>query len=248
MDENEKKKLNIKKIIIKLVISILIIAGIIVGIYFLFKHFGITNLSKEKLQEFISSTGVWGPLVYILISFLQVNFIPIPATVTIVAGCFLFNPWLCFLYSYIGILSGSLVSFFLGRKLGKPFVYWIVGDKEIVENYLIKLKGRENILLFFMFLFPFFPDDILCAIAGITTMRFSVFTLIQIFTRITTIAGNILFLSGYFIPYDQPWGIALLVILSILGIVAFIISMKFSEQIQSKLIHFIDKFSKKKNK
>jgi len=205
MDESEKKKLNIKKIIFKLLISILIIAGIIVGIYFLFKHFGITNLSKEKLQEFISSTGVWGPLVYILISFLQVNFIPIPATVTIVAGCFLFNPWLCFLYSYIGILSGSLVSFFLGRKLGKPFVYWIVGDKEVVENYLMKLKGRENILLFFMFLFPFFPDD-------------------------------------------QPWGIALLVILSILGIVTFIISMKFSEQIQSKLIHFIDKFSKKKNK
>ena len=39
----------------------------------------------------------------------------------------------------------------LGRKIGRPFVNWIVGDKETVDYYLKKLKGKETIILFFMF-------------------------------------------------------------------------------------------------
>lgn len=248
MEEN--KKLNKKQIIYKLIVSSIIIALVIVGLYFLFKKVGITNMSKEKLQEIIASTGVYGPLVFILVSFLQVTFIPIPSTITIVAGSFLFGPYLSFAYSYIGIILGSMFAFFLGRKLGRKFVYWVVGDKDTVEKYLQKLKGKEIIVLFFMFLFPFFPDDALCAIAGITSISYLGFLIMQLITRFTSILGNILFLSGEFIPYDKPWGISVIVILSILGIVAFIICMKYSEAIQNWFMKVIDKiYSKfKKNK
>jgi len=234
-----------KRTIIRISISILVIALIVIGVYFLFKHLGFNNISKEKLRDYISSTGPWAPLVFILISFLQVTFIPIPSSVTILAGSFLFGPGLSFLYSYIGILLGSFLAFFLGRIIGKPFVNWIVGDKETVEKYLKKLKGKETVLLFFMFLLPFFPDDALCAIAGILPISWPVFIAMQLISRATSIFGNILFLSGEFIPYNTTWGIVTITILSILGIVAFIFCYKYSEQIQTFIINFISKHSKK---
>ena len=75
----------------------------------------------------VNKTGIWAPLAYIAISFLQVTFIPIPGMVSILAGILLFEPWQAFLYSLIGMFLGGSFGFYLGRVLGKKFVYWIVG-------------------------------------------------------------------------------------------------------------------------
>ena len=241
------KKINKKQFFIKLFISIVILIAIVIFAYLILDHFNITSLSQEKVQEIVSSYGIWGPLVFIILSFLQVTLLPIPGAVTIIAGNFLFNPFLSFLYSFIGIFLGSIVSFILGRKLGRKFVNWIVGDKEIVDYYLNKLKGRETIILFFMFLLPLFPDDALCAIAGILPITFPVFIFIQIVTRCTSIAGTLFFMSGEIIPY-HGWGLIVLVVIAILSIVAFIFSYKNADKINEALIKTIDKiFKKSKN-
>ena len=141
-----------KKTILKLLFSLIIISIIVVVFYILFRHFGLNDLSKEEMQIFIESTGVWAPIIFITITFLQVTFIPIPSTITILAGSYLFGPWLSYLYSVIGLFLGGLFAFFLGKKVGRPFVNWLVGDKEKIDKWLIKLKGREKVLLFFMLL------------------------------------------------------------------------------------------------
>ena len=171
----------------------------------------------------------------------------IPGAVTIIAGNYLFGTWLSFLYSYIGMFLGALLAFFLGRKIGRPFVNWIVGDKETVDYYLKKLKGKETIILFFMFLLPMFPDDILCSIAGIMPITYSVFIFMQLITRFTSIGGTLLFMSGEIIPY-HGWGLVLIIFLNILAIIAFILAMKRSEKINDYLISFVDKHFKKKRK
>ncbi len=245
--EEMKKKIDKKKMIIRLLISLLIVGILILLLYLLFRHFGLDKLTKEQLQEKIASYGAWGPIAFIILSFLQVTFIPIPSTITIVAGSYLFGGLLSFIYSFIGIMLGSLFAFFLGRKLGRPFVNWVVGDKETVDYYLKKLRGKETVLLFFMFLLPVFPDDALCAIAGIMPIRYSVFTMMQVFTRITSIGATLIFMSGEIIPF-HGWGIAVLVILGILSIVAFILAYKNADKINDKLIAFTDKFFSKKSK
>lgn len=243
----ENKKIDVKKTIIKLVSSIIVIAIFVVLLLALFKALGIDSLNEEKIQTEISKLGVWAPLAFIFLSFLQVTFIPIPGAVTIIAGNYLFGTWLSFLYSYIGMFLGALLAFFLGRKIGRPFVNWIVGDKETVDYYLKKLKGKETIILFFMFLLPMFPDDILCSIAGIMPITYSVFIFMQLITRFTSIGGTLLFMSGEIIPY-HGWGLVLIVFLNILAIIAFILAMKNSEKINDYLISFVDKHFKKKRK
>lgn len=46
------KKTN-AKFIIKLSLSFFLVIGILFGAYFVFRHLGITEISREKLQEYI---------------------------------------------------------------------------------------------------------------------------------------------------------------------------------------------------
>lgn len=242
-----EKKIDIKSIIIKIIISLLVIGLIVLGLYFLFKHLGWTNLTKEELQAKIASTGVFAPIVFIVASFLQVTFIPIPSSVTIIVGNYLFGFWLSFLYSYIGIIFGSILAFYLGRWLGRPFVNWVVGDAKAVDKYLIKMKNKENVILFFMFLLPLFPDDALCSLAGILPISFLTFLFIQLLTRATSILGTLFFMSGEIIRYDAL-GITIIVIVCILALVAFYLSYKYADKINEIFYNIMDKITFRKKK
>lgn len=219
-----------KNSIVKLLVSALAIGAILLAVFLIFKHFGITELTREQIQEYISSTGAIAPLVFILASFLQVTFVPIPSTVTILAGCFMFGAPLSFVYSYVGIMLGALLAFALGRLIGRPYLVWVAGSKEEADSWIAKLKGRENVFLFFAFLFPLFPDDLLCSVAGMLPVKFSTFTIMQLITRTTAIGATLLFMSGEIIPYEG-WGLVVIAFLIILALAAFVLSMKYAEEL-----------------
>ena len=245
MNEKPVSKIDKKKTIKRLIISIIIIA-LLIGIFALvFKALGVFDLSREQLQEKIARAGALGPLIFILLSFLQVTFVPVPSVITILAGNYVFGFALSFVYSLIGILLGSVFAFFLGRKIGRPFVNWIFNDKETVDYYLNNLKGKEIVVLFFMFLLPLFPDDALCSIAGIMPISYPLFIVMQLITRSTSILATLLFMSGEIIPY-HGWGLVVLIIIGIASIILFIIAYKNSEKINNALLKFSDRFTKKK--
>ena len=236
-----------KQIIKRLIFSLLIIGILVLAIFLLLKHFGLTDLTREQIQAYIQSKGVIAPLIFILISFAQVTLIPIPGTITILAGIYLFGAWESFIYSYIGTLLGALVSFALGRLIGKPYVNWVMGGKEKTEQLMKKLDGRENVFLFFAFLLPLFPDDILCAVAGALPVKWFTFTVMQVITRATSILGIMLFMSGEVIPY-HGWGIVVLIILALICVLAFVLSIIYSKQINQFFIKIVDKITKKQNR
>ena len=250
INKDKKPKQSKKATIWKLLFSCAII-GLIIGLaawgYF---ALGLNKLTQEELQDYIAKTGAVAPLVYIAICFLQVTFIPLPATVVIVPGSFLFGPWLAFLYSYIGVILGSLFAFLLGKIIGRPFINWIAGDKETVDSYLLRMKGKERVVLFLMFLFPFFPDDLLCSVAGILPISWLWFFNVQLLTRISSIAGTIFTFSGTILPYDTWWGITIIVILCLICIVMFIYSFKYGDKIDKWFDNMVNKLISKfkKNK
>ena len=107
--------------IIRLIISFLVICSVILSVYLILRHFGLTGVDEKKIRLWLDSTGVWAPAVFILISFLQVTFIPIPGAITIVAGYYFFGFWGSFIYSYIGMMLGAIIGYILGRVIGRPF-------------------------------------------------------------------------------------------------------------------------------
>lgn len=242
MNDNKSK---IKNIAIKLIASLVVLTIIFAISYFILDYFNLTNLKQEQIKALIDKTGPWGPIVYVFIVFLQVSFLPLPGVVIILAGNLMFGFWLTLLYCFIGMMLGSILSFKLGRLLGRPFVNWIVKDNEAVNKYLTKVKGKEFVVFLFMFLLPIFPDDALCALAGITPLKWNNFILIQLISRPLSIIFTLIFMSGKIIPF-KGWGIVVIIIIAILSIVIFILCYKNADKITNYLDNKFKKMKLKK--
>ena len=136
----------------------------------------------KKIIEIIKNSGAFAPIVYAVVQFLQVTFIPINSTPVTVAGSLLFDWWLCLILTLVGQIGGSVLAFWIGRKFGLKAVYKFA-KPQTVEKWRGKMKGREKTTLLFMFVLPVFPDDLLCLLAGLTDMRYSTFFGVQVLSR-----------------------------------------------------------------
>ena len=200
-----------------IIISILLAS---ISLYFL-KTKGVLDKidSVADIRSYISSFGSYAVLAFILIQFLQVVALPIPGVLTIGAGVLLFGPFWGAVYSLIGILTGSFVAFFIGRVLGYKVASWLVGKKNL-ESAMKKVEGKDKVILTFMFLFPFFPDDVLCFVAGLSSMGVKYFCIMIIITRIISVITSSYSINGSIIPYNTWWGIAIWGVLIL--VVAFV--------------------------
>ena len=197
--------------------------------------------SSEGLQSYLEKTGVWMPIFYVLLQYLQVILLPIPSLVSTVAGVALFGAFRTMLYSLVGILLGSITAFFIGRKLGKRAVSWIVGE-DTLQKWQKKLKGKDNLALTIMFVLPLFPDDILCFIAGLSSMSSRYFLCMIVCARGIGVAATCY--SFDFIPWTTWWGMLIWGALICALVFAFIFIYKYMDKIQA----FFKKRTKKPHK
>ncbi len=204
----------------------------VVTLYFL-KISGILSKISNvtSLRNYVASFGASGIFVYILIQFLQVVVLPIPAFITTVAGVYLFGSFYASIYSLVGILLGSILAFMVGRFLGYKVVKWLIG-KETLDKWLLKIKNKDKIILTFMFLFPFFPDDVLCFVAGLSSMSISYFLIMITICRIIAIFFTTYSVSGAIIPYTTWWGILIWITIFVLTIILSLYLYKKGDKIQ----------------
>ena len=167
-------------------------------------------------------------ILYIVFCFLQVVILPVPGSVTVAAGVALFGPLWCSVYSFIGITLGSITAFAIGRWIGDRAVQWIVG-KDTLKKWLEKLKGKDYLILSIMFLLPLFPDDVLCFVAGLSSMTWPYFLVMITITRATSVLGTAY--SVGLIPFTTWWGILIWLVLGILIVLAFWLVCKYSDKI-----------------
>ena len=111
----------------------------------------------------------------------------------------------------------------------------------VTEEGLKAIKGKDKVILTFMFIFPFFPDDILCFVAGITTMSTTFFVVMIIITRIISIFASSYSMNNSIIPYNTWWGILLWIIFIAVTLFLMIMLYKKGDKIEKF-------FNKKKNK
>ena len=91
--------------------------------------------STDKIQTFLSKYGAYAGIIFIIIQFLQVTLIPLPAALTTMAGVALFGFWPTFLYSVVGMMIGSMLAFYVGRKFGVKLIIWLFG-KNAYNTYI----------------------------------------------------------------------------------------------------------------
>lgn len=155
----------------------------------------------DTLQSFLLQFGIWTPLAFFLLQLLQIIIAPIPGgTIGLVGGA-LFGTVGGFLISAAGTITGSIIVFVLAKRFGRPFVLRFV-SRELIEKYDHIKESKLNTVLFLIFLFPLFPDDMLCFIAGLSTMPLKTFILIVLLARTPSVFINTMIGAG--IMDDSP--------------------------------------------
>lgn len=149
----------------------LITLGFVLGFEILFYHSVIT----DWLINVVESAGAWGWIVLCVLQFLQVVIIPVPATFITLTSMKMYDNHILLLYFVtLGvILLGIIVTYLIGRRWGKKAVMWCAGDEQEYIKWQKLLKSKKtNVFYFATVLFPVFPDDVLCLMAGSIKMNF----------------------------------------------------------------------------
>lgn len=144
---------------------------------------------QSQMEQFVKQSGMWGPILFVVIQIVQVVIPIIPGGISCVAGVILFGPWYGLLYNYIGIVIGSSINFYLARRYGQCMVRYFVKE-ETYEKYAQWLdKGKKFDKFFALAIFfPCAPDDVLCMIAGLTKMSWKRFSTIILLGKPASIA------------------------------------------------------------
>ena len=155
---------------------------------------------------------------------------PIPSNITAAGGALLFGMWPAFLLTAGAVVLGSAAVFWLARILGQSFAGRFVSQK-VSDQYLDLIRRKRDVFLALVFLFPFFPDDLICILAGLTDISFSRFLVIVVLTRpwgllvASAVGGSVIS-----IPI---WA---MVLIGLAGLALFLVAMKYGDRWEAWLL------------
>ncbi len=195
----------------------------------------------EKIKQMIVNSGGFGYFIFCFVIIIQVIFLPIPAILLYLVGISLYGPFTAFVLCYMSTIIGSAINFFLGKLFGKKVITWCIGE-ELTIRYRKLLNTKGTVLFVIMQILPFFPDDILCMIIGMSTMRFFTFFVIMVLVKPIYIGIVCFFGTGNIIPFSG-WGIPVWILIFVGAIVLYILYMKNQEKMEG----FLKKVFQKKN-
>ena len=187
---------------IKLCLLMLVVVAVSIAIFFTLRACGVTNV--EQLRAIISNCGAWGWIAFIslfTICSTLLCFIPGTSATFIGVAIVMFGAWKAFAISSISVFISSSLMFFIGHYCGEKAAIKLVG-KESLEKAQNLIDVKSKMLLPLMFLFPVFPDDALCMVAGMTKMKYWFFAVIVVIFRTIGIA-SICFLGSGFINWAE---------------------------------------------
>lgn len=191
--------------------------------------------SIPALRAYIDRSAPYSHLTFFVVQLLSVVLAPIPSNLTAAAGGLLFGTWPAFFLTYGAVMAGSLLVFWLARTLGRDFVDRVVSRK-LAEKYQKVIREKTTVFLALAFLLPYFPDDMLCILAGLTPITFGRFALLALFTR----PWGLLFASALggaslSIPL---WA---MVLIGLAGVMIFVLGILYGDRLERAVLKRLGK-------
>lgn len=170
-----------KKSRLPLIISVGVVAAL-VACYLLFPAFKtdlnegfaiLTSGEQDRIRDWVSHFGAWGPIVIIVALVVQMFMFIIPNILLIVISILCYGPVWGALLAWFGMLLASTVGYLIGNKLSPVVVHRLVSAKtqrklrEFLRNY-----GMKAIIVLRL---STFANDGLSLVAGLLNMRYKRF-------------------------------------------------------------------------
>ncbi|WP_219835045.1 TVP38/TMEM64 family protein [Paenibacillus sp. R14(2021)] len=131
----------------------------------------LSSLDEAKLQELLQRYEQLGPLPGIALTFMK-SFVPPLPTIVIVGGnAAAYGLWLGFLYSWIGLVAGCMLTFLIVRRIGSS--RWVDrwSRKPAVRRSMGWIRRNAFGYVFVLSLFPVGPFVVINVAAALARMR-----------------------------------------------------------------------------
>ena len=233
-----------RKKIIRIIAVVLAVAALLaMGGYALWKNGFFEKInSVEALREVIAGAGVWAGAVYCALQMMTVIIAPIPSNISMMAGALALGFWPAMILGVLAVIAGSVIVFLAARALGRNAVQRFL-DKGVMEKYLPIIEEKQDMFLFLTMLFPFFPDDALCMLAGLTKIPLGRFVAIMALARPWGLVVAALLGSGSLSLPVWAWAV-----IGGAGLLIFVFAMKYSAQIEEALLGLVRRIVPKRNR
>lgn len=165
-------------VIIGLVIAMAVVC------YFIFPAFQervdnvfniLTSENQEKIEEWVKSFGVLGPIVLVLAMALQMFLLIIPNILLFTIAIISYGPVWGSLLCLIGVFCSSSIGYFIGKKLGPRAIDRFVSQK--IQNRIEVFIERYGVKAVIIFRLSTISADSLGFVAGILEMEYKKFIL-----------------------------------------------------------------------
>ena len=239
--ENIKKaeKENKRRVILSVVkISMLVLIVVGIPLYLWFFH-GDWIKSFENIDDvvaFLEKYETQSIFVYIGLQIVQIVISIIPGQVFQMAAGYIYGFWPALLFAMTGALLGTTLSFMLAKALGRDFLHIFFGEEKM-SYYIERLNSKKMYaIVFFLYLIPGIPKDMVSYAAGVSEIKFKPFIIISALGRLPGMIGCLL--MGDMMMEENYTGA---VIIGVFAVIAFALCIIFRKKIQS----FLDRFYKK---
>ncbi|MBO0422768.1 hypothetical protein BCR22_11270 [Enterococcus plantarum] len=160
--------------------------------------------SVQSLQAFIKQFGEYAVFIFIFLQMVQVIVPILPGGISTVVGMLMFGNVQGLVYSYIGLIIGEIIVYWLARYYGKSFARLILTKKRYLtfEKMLDRPEKGIKKLMIVTLLVPFAPDDLVCLVAGLADLPFKEYMKILLVFKLWSVATYgyaILFLFNRFL-------------------------------------------------
>ncbi|MFJ7932858.1 TVP38/TMEM64 family protein [Sporosarcina sp. NPDC096371] len=153
-------------------------------------------LDVDKIAELAQHYKALGPLIGLLLPFIE-SFLPfLPLFVFVFANATAYDLWFGFILSWAGTVAGSYAVFLIIRKYGRNRVLGFLTKRVRVQR-LIKWVDRNGFgPLFLLICLPFTPSALVNLVAGLSNMK-------KTYYLVTLMAGKLVMVFTIsFIGYD----------------------------------------------
>lgn len=236
---NLRKKFKIFAAVFKMLIFLAIIVGIPLYLYFFQKALINEFSSMENVHGLFEEYKTQGIFFYIGAQALQIIICIIPGQWLQFGAGYVYGFWLGYLFSLIGALVGTVLTYYIAKVLGHDAMHLIFGEEKF-RKMVNKLNSKKAVIIvFFIFLVPGVPKDMCNYVAGLSEIKLKPFLIVSLIGRTPGMMGSLLI--GRQIGTG---GYVSAVVIAAIAVIAFVLCVVFRKRLTSIMNKGYDKLMK----
>ena len=201
----------------KTIVFTFIFLSILIIFFFFYQPISYYINNYDEFKLLLKSKGKTAVFIIFFLQILQVIIAFIPSDfINISSGYILGAPY-GFIVSYLGLITGTILAFYISRIFGKNIVIKLV-KKDTLDKISKKVNSSLSITnIFILSIIPFMPRDVLVYAIGLSDIKPKKFLIPYLLARlplilILTFTGNTLFQNDDFIFYFFIISLVILII------------------------------------